>query len=81
MTAIKYKSFTLSPCLCQFILTKDWLVGVIITKQNASRYQTREKRFFTHKVIEEKSNAECHAIQFGKEIIDGKHANLSVNYL
>jgi hypothetical protein len=81
MAAIKYKTFTLSPCPHRLIDTRDWLVGVVITKQNGSGSATREKRFFSNKVFNEKSNANFHAIQFGKEIIDGKHANLSVSNL
>ena len=67
MTAINYKTFTLSPCPYQLVDTKDWLVGVTITKQNGSRGDMREKRFFSGKVLDEKTNANCHAIQFGKD--------------
>jgi hypothetical protein len=81
MPTVKYKAFTLSPCPHQFIDTKDWLVGVIISKENGGRGETREKRFFSNKVLNKKSHADCQAIRFGKEIIDGKHANLSVSYL
>jgi hypothetical protein len=81
MAAVKYKAFTLLPCPHRLIDTSDWLVGVVITKQNGSGGTTRERRFFSNRVFNEKSNATCHAIQFGKEIIDGKHANLSVSNL
>jgi hypothetical protein len=78
MAAVEYKEFMLLPSPYQFIDTKDWVVSVIITKQNGGRGETREKRFFSDKLFSEKMDA-CHtAIQFGKEVIDGMHANLSV---
>ena len=78
MAAVEYKDFELLPRPYQFMDTKDWLVSVIIAKQNGSRGETREKRFFSNKIFNEKRDADRHAIQFGKEVIDGKHANLSV---
>ena len=81
MAAVKYKNFELSPHPHQFIDTKDWLVGITITKSNGGCGKPREKRFFSNKVFNEKRNAERHSIRFGKEIIDGKHANLSVGTL
>lgn len=81
MAAVKYKDFELSPKPHQFIDTKDWLVGVTITRSNGNDDQKRQKRFFSRKVFNEKQKAERNSIQFGKEIIDGKHANLSVGNL
>jgi hypothetical protein len=81
MAAVKYKDFELSPRPHQFIDTKDWLVGVTITRLNGSHGEKRQKRFFSHKVFNEKQNAERNAVQFGKDIIDGKHANLLIGNL
>ena len=78
MAAVEYKDFQLSPRPYQFRDTGDWLASVIIAKQPASRDQKREKRFFSNKVFNEKQEADRHSIQFGKEVIDGRHANLSV---
>lgn len=81
MTAVKYKDFELSPHPYQFQDTGEWIAGVIITKQNGGRSETREKQFFSSNTFREKTIADRHAIQFGKEVIDGKHANLSVDSL
>jgi hypothetical protein len=62
----------------QFVDTKDWVVSVVITKQNGGGGEAREKRFFSDKICNEKLDAYRKAIQFGKEVIDGMHANLSV---
>jgi len=81
MADVKYKNFELSPHPHQFVDTKNWLVGITITKSNGGRGKTREKLFFSNKSCDGKRNAECHFIRFGKEIIDGKHAKLSVGTL
>jgi hypothetical protein len=81
MPALKYKDFELSPHPCQFQDTGEWIAGVIITKQNGSCSERREKHFFSSKTFDERGHADRYAIQFGKEVIDGKHANLSVDNL
>ena len=81
MAAVEYKDFKLSPRPYQFMDSRDWIVSVIIRKQNGNSGETREKRFFSNKIFTEKKDADRHAIQFGKEVIDGKHANLSVGNL
>ena len=78
MAAVEYKEFKLLPRPYQFVDTKDWVVSVIITKLNGGRGETREKRFFSDEIFSEKMDACRNAIQFGKEVIDGMHANLSV---
>ena len=78
MAAVEYKEFKLLPRPYQFVDTKDWVVSVIITKQNGGGGEAREKRFFSDKICNEKLDAYRKAIQFGKEVIDGMHANLSV---
>lgn len=78
MGSIEYKDFQLLPRPYQFRDTGDWVVSVIISKQHVRRDEKREKRFFSKRVFNEKLDADRHSIQFGKEVIDGKHANLSV---
>ena len=81
MPALKYKDFGLSPHPCQFRDTREWIAGVIITKQNGSCDESRKKHFFSNNTFNEKREADRYAIEFGKEVIDGKHANLSVDNL
>ena len=58
MEAVEYKTFKLSPHPYQFIDTRDWLASVIIWKQNGSCGGRREKRFFSNKIFNEKTDAD-----------------------
>jgi hypothetical protein len=81
MAAIAYKDFQLSPCPLQFDSTGEWIVRVTITKQNDSNGEIRKRQFCSSKIFLKKEDAYHHAVLFGKEIIDGKHPNASVNNL
>ena len=81
MTAVAYKDFELSPCPYQFESTGEWIVRVSIAKQNDSRGEIRKRQFCSSKIFLKKEDAYHHAVLFGKEIIDGKHPNASVDNL
>jgi len=81
MTTVSYKNFQLSPCPHQFESTGEWIVRVSIAKQNDSRGEIRKKQFCSSKIFQKKGDAVHHAILFGKEVIDGKHMNLTVENL
>jgi hypothetical protein len=81
MRAIEYRGFNLSPRPYQFQDTGEWIVRVIITKRDEGCSEIREKQFFSANTFNKKSDADHNAIQFGKEVIDGIHANLSVGTL
>ncbi|QBQ53080.1 CV_2116 domain-containing protein [Nitrosococcus wardiae] len=81
MLATIYKGFELSPSPYQLRETGEWTVRVMITKHHDSRDESLVKPFSASNAFKERKDAESHAIQFGKEIIDGKHLNLSVDDL
>ena len=81
MTAVAYKDFELSPCPYQFESTGEWIVRVSIAKQSDSRGEIRKRQFCSSKIFLKKEDAHHHAVLFGKEIIDGKHPNASVDNL
>jgi hypothetical protein len=81
MTAVAYKDFQLLPCPHQFESTGEWIVRVTIAKQNDSSGEIRKRQFCSSKIFQQKWDAVHHAIQFGKEVIDGKHMNLTVENL
>lgn len=81
MPAIEYEGFELSASPYQFPDTGEWGVMVVVTKHHDLRSETLEKRFSASNPFKNKEDAERHAIQFGKDIIDGKHATLSVDDL
>jgi hypothetical protein len=81
MTAVAYKNFKLSPCPYQFESTGEWIVRVTIAKQNDSSGEIRKRQFCSSKIFRKKEDADHHAILFGKEVIDGKHPNASVDNL
>jgi len=81
MTIVAYKDFELSPCPHQFGTTGEWIVRVSIAKHNDRRGETRKKQFCSSRIFHKKGDAIHHAILFGKEVIDGKHMNLTVENL
>jgi len=81
MAAVAYKDFQLSPCPYQFESTGEWIVRITIAKQNESRGETRKRQFCSSKIFQKKGDAVHHAILFGKEVIDGKHVNFTVENL
>lgn len=76
-----YKGFELSPASEQLQDTGEWSVRVTITKHHDSRGETLEKQYSANNTFKKKDDAEHHSIEYGKEIIDGKHKNVSVKDL
>jgi len=81
MSAVEYKDFELLPCPYQLRDTGEWIVRVTIAKQNESLGEIRKKQFCSSKIFTKKRHADHHAILFGKEVIDGKHVNFTVENL
>ena len=61
--------------------TGEWTVRVTITKHHDIRGETLEKQVSASNTFKSQEGAERHAIEFGKEVIDGKHADVSVDDL
>lgn len=81
MTAVAYKNFVLLPCPHQFKSTGEWIARVTIVKQNDNCGEIRKRQFCSSRIFQKKADADHQSILFGKEVIDGKHPNASVNSL
>lgn len=81
MLLVEYKRFKLTPCPYQFQDSGEWIVRVTIALQDDGRGEIRRKPFCSSKIFSRKTDADHHAILFGKEVIDRRHPNLSVDGL
>jgi len=81
MATIRYKGFELSPAPYQLHDTGKWEVRITITRHHDARGETLEKQFSASNTIETKEDAERHALEFGKQIINGEHETFSVDDL
>lgn len=81
MATVKYKGFEISPATYQLADSGEWELRVVITKHHDSRGETLEQSFTGKNTFKFKEEAEVNAIEFGKQIIDGKYSDLSVQGL
>ena len=81
MPTIEYKGFEISPSPYQLRDTSEWTVRVTITKHHEIRGETLEKQVTASNTFKSKAEAERHAIEYGKQVIDGKHVTVSVDDL
>lgn len=81
MATIQYKGFELTPSPHQLRETGEWTLQVTITKHHNARGETLEKQCSASNTFKKKEDAERHAIEFGKQIVDGQHDLLSVDDL
>lgn len=81
MRTVEYKGFELSPSSYQLRDTGEWEARVTITRHHDSRDESLEKQVSAKSTFKNKEDAERHAIEFGKEVIDGKHAAVSADDL
>lgn len=79
--SINYKGFVLSPASQQLSETEDWVLRITITKHHDSRGETLEKIYTGNNTFSSKAEAEVHSIEFGKQIIDGKFQDSSIDEL
>lgn len=73
-----YKNYFLSSESYQLHDNKKWKVAVMIakTKNDPATVQT----FETNNTFDTEEEANVHAIQYGKEIIDGAHVNITLSF-
>jgi hypothetical protein len=79
MPIIEYKGFEVKASPYQLRDTGDWTVRVTITKHHDIRGETLEKQVTASNTFKSKVEAERHSIEYGKQVIDGKHVTVSVN--
>ncbi len=79
--AINYKDFELSSAPYQLAESDGWELRVVITKHHDSRGETLTKSFTGKNTFKSKEEAEAHAIEFGKQIIDGNFPEFTIEDL
>jgi len=70
---VSYKGFELTACVEQLANSGAWTTRVLITKHLGN--ETREKFCSAANVFQDKTEAELHSIEFGKQIVDGSYRN------
>lgn len=81
MDIVRYKGCELAPVPYQLAETSEWAVQVTITRHHDVRGQSIEKTCTAKNRADTLEKAKYLAIQFGTEIIDGKHPDVSLDDL
>ena len=78
---IKYKGFELSSASLHLTDFDSWTPSVSIMKHHDARHETLECTYRASNTFKTKEEADKHSINYGKEIIDGKHQSVSIEGL
>lgn len=78
MDPVNYKGFMVTPASKPTRDGSGWTVEVNITNLDGP---PRGRPYTTDKVLGDQEAAQAESIKFGKEIIDGKHSDFSVDDL
>lgn len=81
MSSVEYNGYELSPAPYQLPETDEWEVRVSITRHHDARGESLEKTVTASNRAGSREEAERSAIEFGKEIVDGKHGDVSLDDL
>ena len=74
-----YKEYEIKPTSVQFRENNMWEEAVYIVKHHGDH--SNERRYSSGKSFQTKQKVEDHAIEFGKQVIDGQCQGLSVDDL
>ncbi len=74
----KYKDYDLDSSPAKSAGKDEWMTSIHINKLSSDGYKT--KAFYCKEAFETKEEADVHSINLGKEIIDGKHPDLKINF-
>ncbi len=81
MESVQYKGYELSPAPYQLADSGEWELRVVVTKHHDSRGETLEKPFSGKSTFKTREEAEIHSVEFGRQIIDGKYPEFTLNDL
>ena len=79
MDTITYKGFEIKPTPMQLRDSGKWTMDLAILRHRGNR--VTERQFSAGNTFETKEEAILHCFNFGKQIIDGKSENCSVDDL
>ncbi|AXS81593.1 CV_2116 domain-containing protein [Marinobacter sp. Arc7-DN-1] len=81
MNRTTYKAFELLPIPYQLADTNEWVVRVSIVRHHDARAESLEKTVSASKKVKSLGEAERLSLEFGKEVVDGKYPNISLDDL
>lgn len=74
----RYKGYDLDPSTSKSGGSDAWMTSIHISKLSSDGYQTRP--FYYKNAFETKEEADDHSINLGKQIIDGTHPTLKIDF-
>lgn len=81
MVTVEYKGFEVSPAPHQLAGSEDWTLGIVLTKHHDDRGETLTKKYSGKNTFKSRAEAEMHAIEFGRQIVDGKFPEFTTDDL
>jgi len=81
MTTINHEGFEISPATQQLSNSGECTLRVSIVKHRDSQGVANQQLFDGKNTFQTKEEAEQHAIEFGKRIINGEQQGLNINNL
>jgi hypothetical protein len=81
MHSVSYSGFKIYPASYLLPVSGKWKPRVVITKHYDSRNETLEKSFAGKVTFKTRKDADNHAIDHGKQIIDRKCTGLTIDDL
>ena len=75
---IKYKDYDLDSSPAKSYGKEEWMTSIHISKLSSDGYQSQP--FYCKEAFGTKEEADEHSINLGKQIIDGTHPTLKLNF-
>ncbi len=75
---IRYKDYDLDSSPAKSYDKEEWMTSIHISKLSSDGYKS--KPFYCKEAFETKEEADDHSINLGKQIIDGKHPDLKLDF-
>ncbi len=75
---IQYKDYDLDSSPAKSYGKEEWMTSIHISKLSSDGYKS--KPFYCKEAFETKEEADDHSINLGKQIIDGKHPDLKLDF-
>ena len=74
----RYKDYDLDPSSAKSYDKDEWMTSIHVNKLSSDGYRT--KAFYCEEAFETKEEADNHSINLGKQIIDGTHPTLKLDF-
>ena len=75
---VRYKDYDLDSASAKSYGKDEWMTSIHINKLSSDGYQTQP--FYCKEAFETKEEADDHSINLGKQIIDGNHPTLKLDF-